>query len=70
MQLTLKQIRRCAPGANAITKKLMLAVGTTDVNTLLDNAARDFSKCVQGPEGKEGMKAFIEKRKPTWVEGK
>ncbi|MBF0353378.1 MAG: enoyl-CoA hydratase/isomerase family protein [SAR324 cluster bacterium] len=67
-QAVIKQIRRCAPNANAITKKLMMAVGQTELEQLLDEAAQDFSDCVQGPEGAEGTQAFISKRLPSWAE--
>jgi 1,4-dihydroxy-2-naphthoyl-CoA synthase len=32
-----------------------------------------ISSCVKGsgsPEGKEGIAAFLEKRKPSWTQGK
>jgi enoyl-CoA hydratase/carnithine racemase len=29
-------------------------------------AATNFSDCLQGDEGKEGVASFVEKRKPTW----
>lgn len=63
---TLKQIRRCAPGANAGTKALMLRVGTAPMDELLDRAAVEFAAAVRGKEGVEGMTAFIEKRQPSW----
>ncbi len=65
---TLRQIRKCAPGANAVTKQLMLNVGRVDLDELLDGAAHSFSAAVQGAEGVEGTMAFIGKRKPSWSE--
>ena len=67
-QSVITQIKRCAPNANAITKKLMLSVGSKDLEELLDEAARSFSECVQSPEGAEGTTAFIQKRHPSWAE--
>lgn len=64
----LKQIRRCAPGANARTKEIMLAVGKQDLNALLDSAAEAFSAAVQSEEGREGSTAFMEKRLPAWAQ--
>ncbi|MGQ0586612.1 MAG: enoyl-CoA hydratase/isomerase family protein [Gammaproteobacteria bacterium] len=64
---TLKQILRCAPNANAVTKELMLKVGTTELDPLLDYAARRFSEAVRSAEGAEGTAAFIEKRLPKWT---
>ena len=66
---TLKQILRCAPGANAVTKELMLKVGAVELDPLLDYAAKRFSEAVRGPEGAEGTAAFIEKRLPSWAQG-
>lgn len=65
---TLKQVIRCAPNANAVTKELMLKVGQTELDPLLDYAAKRFSEAVRGPEGAEGTAAFIEKRLPKWAQ--
>jgi isohexenylglutaconyl-CoA hydratase len=61
------QIRRCAPGANAVTKAIMLSVGRRDLDEILDEAARQFSEAVRGPEGTEGTMAFVQKRLPKWA---
>ena len=63
----LKKVKRCAPGANAMTKKLMLQVGIVEHETLLDGAANMFADCLTTQEGQEGTKAFLEKRKPYWA---
>ena len=62
----LGQIANCAPGAIAVTKGLMLSLGTMPLGELLDQGAREFAACVRGPEGMEGTMAFIQKRKPSW----
>lgn len=64
---TIAQIRRCAPGAIAVTKEIMLRVGRMDMDEILDWGARKFSEAVTGPEGTEGTMAFIEKRLPSWA---
>ncbi|MTI15442.1 enoyl-CoA hydratase/isomerase family protein [Sansalvadorimonas verongulae] len=64
----LTKVQRCAPGANAVTKKLMLSVQEKPMKELLDGAARDFSAAIQGPEGQEGTMAFMQKRLPAWAE--
>lgn len=64
---TLKQIIRCAPGANAVTKEIMLKVGRMEMDEVLDWGAKKFSEAVVGPEGAEGTTAFIEKRLPEWA---
>ncbi|WP_207884469.1 isohexenylglutaconyl-CoA hydratase [Pseudomonas sp. 30_B] len=65
---TLDQVRRCAPGANAATKALLLATETEALDTLLDDAARQFATAVTGEEGAEGTLAFVQKRKPVWAQ--
>lgn len=69
---TLEQLRRCAPGANAITKLLLLQAADcrngAELDALLDQAADDFARSVQGDEGQEGTMAFMQKRLPRWAE--
>jgi isohexenylglutaconyl-CoA hydratase len=65
---TINQILQCAPEAVAETKRLMLrAAGPAPMTELLDQAAESFARAVRGPEGHEGTRAFVEKRKPAWV---
>jgi isohexenylglutaconyl-CoA hydratase len=64
---TLANIRRCAPGAVAITKDLVLSALSENIEVLLDRAARDFAMAIRGAEGQEGTMAFIEKRAPSWA---
>jgi isohexenylglutaconyl-CoA hydratase len=62
------QILQCAPGAVAETKRLMLrAAGPSPMAEVLDQAAESFARAVRGPEGREGTRAFVEKRKPIWA---
>lgn len=63
----LRQVLRCAPGANAATKRIMLAVGAKPLQQVLDDAARQFSVALGGAEAAEGTKAFMEKRLPQWA---
>jgi isohexenylglutaconyl-CoA hydratase len=68
LDTTLKQVMRCAPNANAVTKELMLKVGQVELDRLLDYAATRFSEAVRSAEGAEGTSAFIEKRLPKWAQ--
>ncbi len=62
------QVLKCGPAAIAATKRLMLsAAGPNAMAELLAAAADAFATAVRGPEGREGTKAFVEKRKPSWV---
>ena len=65
---SLQQIRQCAPGANVATKALLLATETEHLGSLLDHAAGQFAEAVLSSEGMEGTMAFVQKRKPKWVE--
>lgn len=69
LRSVLQQIDRCAPGATAEAKRLIRAVGTTDDDRLLDEAARTFARAYRGDEGAEGTAAFREKRPPAWNAG-
>ena len=61
------QVLTCAPDAVAATKRLMLrAAGPTPMAELLNDAADAFAAAVRSAEGREGTKAFVEKRKPSW----
>jgi isohexenylglutaconyl-CoA hydratase len=63
----LGQIGRCAPGAIASTKHLMLQVGTVELERVLDEGARRFAEAARGSEGIEGMTASLQKREPSWA---
>jgi isohexenylglutaconyl-CoA hydratase len=59
-------VMRCAPGANAVTKKLLLATQHLDRPEMLQLAAEGFADCMLSDEGREGVASFVEKRKPAW----
>jgi len=63
-----KQVRRCAPGANAVTKGIVLATRHLDRPAMLEFAADGFASCMLSDEGREGVASFLEKRKPVWAE--
>ncbi len=60
------QVLSCAPAANAATKRLLRALPADDAEAFIDDAARVFRECLQSDEGREGMAAFVGKRKPRW----
>jgi isohexenylglutaconyl-CoA hydratase len=63
----LADILACAPGALAATKSLMAHARLETPQSLVQDAAAIFSRAAMGPEGLEGMTAFIQKRKPQWA---
>lgn len=66
LEHVLKMLKRCAPKANAVTKELILRVGSVDIEDLLDDAAEKFVHALNADEGLEGTKAFLSKRKSSW----
>jgi isohexenylglutaconyl-CoA hydratase len=67
LDATIKQILACAPGAVAATKQLLRRARFEDPAGLVEHAAAAFAAAARGPEGEEGVRAFIEKRKPGWA---
>lgn len=62
----IKNVMKCAPDANAVTKKIVLATRNLKRPELVKLAAEGFAKQMISKEGKEGIASFIEKRKPSW----
>lgn len=62
-----KQVLRCAPGAVADIKALILALPRLSREDAIQAAAENFAGRMMSDEGKEGVASFVEKRKPGWV---
>jgi isohexenylglutaconyl-CoA hydratase len=62
-----KGVLRCAPGAIAATKHLILSSREKSGAEMMDHAADVFADCMRSDEGKEGIASFLEKRKPEWA---
>jgi isohexenylglutaconyl-CoA hydratase len=69
LETLLLAVERCAPGANAETKRLFRACRSLTQEAYIEAAAKSFAKAVRGPEGREGLAAFIEKRATYWARG-
>ncbi len=67
LDTVLADILACAPGALAATKALMAQARLREPQDLVQAAAAIFSRAAQGPEGLEGIAAFMQKRKPQWA---
>ncbi|HXI87033.1 MAG TPA: enoyl-CoA hydratase-related protein, partial [Parvularculaceae bacterium] len=64
----LKHLLACGPVAQGEAKALIRAVaGRPITDDLHDETAAWIARLRASAEGKEGMTAFLEKRKPSWV---
>lgn len=63
----LENVLACAPGAIAETKRIVRAVRSAEPAALLDDGAEAFTDCLAGDEGRDGVRAFLDKRPPYWV---
>jgi len=62
----LDDARRAAPGAVALTKRIIAASAELEGAELVRFAAERFADALLGDEAREGMRAFAEKRPPAW----
>lgn len=62
-----KKISSNAPTAVALSKSAIYRGMQADIDTSMSTEADNFGLCYLSPNQKEGMGAFMEKRKPTWV---
>ncbi len=68
LQRTLASILACGPQAIAATKNLLSRARLSPPEQLIDDAAAMFARAVLSDEGQEGTGAFMQKRKPYWVQ--
>lgn len=70
MERVAESIMACAPGAVADSKRLVADVyGHAIDHRLLDMTSRRIAAARVGAEGQEGVRAFLERRKPSWASG-
>ncbi len=69
LELTLKEVGKNSLQAVRQTKKLINDIGRTNRFSEIKNMSVDsIAKARISEDGQEGMKAFLEKRKPRWLE--
>ena len=56
------------PNATAITKDILLSIDHIEPSQRANFLANKFADCIIGDEAQEGLKAFVEKRIPKWVD--
>ncbi|WP_304166380.1 enoyl-CoA hydratase-related protein [Phenylobacterium aquaticum] len=63
------EMMACAPGAVAASKALVNDVAFRAIDHgLMDETAKRIARARVGEEGQEGVRAFLEKRKPSWAQ--
>ena len=61
-------VMACAPGAVADAKRLVSAVVGRDVDhSMMEDTAKRIARARVGNEGREGVEAFLNRRKPSWA---
>jgi methylglutaconyl-CoA hydratase len=61
-------VLKCAPGALAVAKRIPTMVTQTPPEELETVTVDQFAERVTSDEGREGLRAFLEKRPAAWVE--
>jgi methylglutaconyl-CoA hydratase len=63
------EIRSCAPDAVAQSKRLVAHVAGREIDhALMEDTARRIARARVGPEGQEGVRAFLDRRAPSWTQ--
>lgn len=68
LEATLADLLVCAPGAQGLAKELIRKVKFRPLSEpVMEETANMIAKTRASAEGKEGVTAFLEKRKPSWL---
>lgn len=65
----LKRLSTGGSSAQAICKEWLRDLMKMDTERAREESARMIARLRVSPEGQEGMRAFLEKRKPSWIKG-
>lgn len=68
-EAVIKQLLSVGPNAAAAAKDLIFAVDRPIDEAVVADTATRIADIRASEEGKEGLASFLEKRKPTWLEG-
>lgn len=64
-----RTMKACAPGAIGDSKRLVHDVAGKEINhDLMQETARRIARARVSAEGQEGVRAFLDKRRPSWTE--
>ena len=61
-------LRKCGPQAVATAKALIREITPLAYDQAIEHAVKTIARVRTSPEGQEGLGAFLEKRKPRWME--
>lgn len=61
------EMMACGPIAVADSKKLVEDVAYRPIADMMEETARRIARTRVSPEGQEGVRAFLDKRKPSWA---
>ena len=61
------EMMACGPEAVAESKRLVEDVAYRPVDEVMEETARRIARARVSEEGQEGVRAFLEKRKPNWL---
>jgi methylglutaconyl-CoA hydratase len=67
LEETQSQLATSAPQAVSRAKSLIAQVATLQRDDATDLTVRTIAELRAGPEGQEGLRAFLDKRKPEWA---
>lgn len=67
VEAEIKPYLAAAPAAVAASKALVLSLGPSITDAVIEDTARRLAESWETPEGREGVAAFFEKRKPDWT---
>ena len=63
------RMKACAPGAVGDAKRLVHHVAGHRIDhSLMEETAKRIARARVSPEGQEGVRAFLDKRRPRWAE--
>jgi methylglutaconyl-CoA hydratase len=65
---TVANLLTSGPHALAVSKELLSKISSTSLSEAKEYTARVIAELRSGEEAQEGMTAFLEKRKPGWLE--
>lgn len=67
LKAVLDDVLRMEPQALATAKRLVLSAATSEDRVVLDDAAESLVGLLRRPQASEGIKAFMAKKSPPWV---